>query len=435
MRDAGPGKDDGKWPYYQMERLDIYNRYVQDLLSSWQAYYAWESSEELTAMRDLAHKQKKAFNYRKPDYTDDQIARYKAEWRVPVVRFAVPYWQSAKEIVFEDMIKGETRFNTNDIGDFVIVKSDGVPTFYLANAVDDALHEITHVIRGEDHLSNVPKQVLLYEAMWFDVPVFGHLPLMLNPSGKKMSKRDTDIWLTLVHQFREEWFLPEAVLNFIALIGWNPWTEQEIFSRDELIESFSMERVQKSNAVYDFKRGLWFNAEHIKRLSDEEFTTRVQDFLQLYGGERWMEIIEVSDLTYRHKFAEHIKVRIQTFGQFKEHCYYFFERPVVNDTITEMVNNPKMKVTPELTKSRLPWLMHLLEHLSDEQWDLETIKEELFAFIKAHELKNGQVLWPVRCMLTGVQASPWAFEMLDVLGKEESLLRLEEYKRLIETII
>ena len=209
------------------------------------------------------------------------------------------------------MVKGETTFNTNDIGDFVIVKSDGVPTFYLANAVDDALHQISHVIRGEDHLSNVPKQVLLFEAMGFDVPVFAHLPLMLNPSWKKMSKRDTDIGLTLVHQFRDEWFLPEAVLNFIALIGRNPGTEQEIFTRDELIEQFSMERVQKSNAVYDFKRGLWFNAEHIKRLSDEEFTRRVQDFLQLYGGERRMEIIETSDTAYRHTFAEHIKVRIQ----------------------------------------------------------------------------------------------------------------------------
>jgi nondiscriminating glutamyl-tRNA synthetase len=322
--------------------LELYNQYVQQLLDTDRAYYARETAEELEQMRKGAYARKQAFNYRRQAYTDEQIAQFKAEGRKPVIRFALPVDQ---EVKFVDQIKGETSFEMKQFGDFVIVKSDGVPTYYLANVIDDHLQEITHVVRGEEHLSNTPKQIALYQAFGRESPIFAHLPLMLNPSGKKMSKRDKGIGLTLVPQFRDGGFLPEAVVNFIALLGRNPGDEREFFTLQELVETFSIERVQKANAVYDFKRALWFNGEYIKRLSDEQFVTKTKDYLYLYAGEEWKEIIESVDDSYWLKLAPYIKVRLQTLAQFKQYCQYFFVRLPVDE---ELVVRQKMKITSEL---------------------------------------------------------------------------------------
>lgn len=419
--DAGPWKDDGKGPYYQMERLDIYNKYVQQLLEVGKAYYAWESSEELEALREIANQNKQPFRYRELAYTPAQIEQFKTEWRTPVIRFKIP---TEETITFIDWVKGETTFAMKEFWDLVIVKSDWIPTYNFANVVDDSLNWITYVIRGEDHLSNTPKQIAIYNALWFELPEFAHLPLMMNPMGKKMSKRDTNIGLILVHQFREAWFLPEAIINFISMLGWNPWTEQEFFTIDELIEQFSMERVQKSNAVYDFKRALRYNSEYLKRMDDTRFVEVLKNYLFLYGDEHWKNIIEASDDDYWMTFAPFIKVRIQTLEQFRDHCSYFFERGIADKA---MVNKEKMKIDDSVVHGFLHDCMHMLENLSDEQWTVETLKEQLVDFIKAKELKNGQVLWPLRAILTAAEASPGAFEMLFVLGKEESLVRLKEY--------
>jgi len=419
--DVGPDKDDGKGPYYQMPRLEIYNKYIQQLIDQGQAYYAWETSEEIEAMRNAAYAAKKPFNYRQMEYTDAQLAQFKEENRKPVVRFKL---DESVVVTFVDGVKGETTFALKEFGDFVIQKSDGIPTYYLANVVDDALQDVTYVIRGEEHLSNTPKQIALYDALWFEKPQFAHLPLMLNKSGKKMSKRDTDAGLILVHQFRDAGFLPEAILNFVALLGWNPGTEQEFFTLDQLIESFSMDRVQKANAVYDFKRGLWFNSEYLSRMDDADFVKKLKDYLFLNGNEEWKSIIEESDEAYWMTFAAYIKVRIQTFEQFKDHCQYFFLRKPCDPA---MVNREKMWIDDELVHGWIHDCMHMLEGLSDEQWTLETIKEQLVDFIAAKGLKNGQVLWPIRCILTSAEASPGAFEMLVVLGKEESLVRMKDY--------
>jgi len=422
--DAWPGKDGGEGPYYQMQRLELYNQYLQQLLDDGQAYYAWETSEELDAMRETANAAKKPFHYREIKYTQEQLATFKAEWRKPVVRFKVP---ADRTVVFTDLVKWETSFAMSNFGDFVIVKSDGIPTYHFAVVVDDITMNISHIIRGEDHLTNTAKHIVLFEAFWASLPYFWHLPLMLNPSGKKMSKRDTaaEVGLVLVDQFRDAGFLPEAILNFCALLWWNPGTEKEIFTLDELIHEFSMKRVQSSNAVYDFKRALWFNSEWITRMSDEDFVERVKEYLFIYGDESRKEIIEHTQDSYRMKLAPYIKVRIQTLGQFREHCTYFFARSATIDS--DMVHREKMKVTPEVVQAFLPECIHMLEHLTDEQWTEETIKEELISFIKAKDLKNGQVLWPLRAILTGVEASPGAFEMLYVLWKEESLVRLKSF--------
>lgn len=424
-RDAGPEKEDEQGPYYQMKRLEIYNQYVQKLLDSGHAYYARESSEELDAMRDAANKQKKPFHYREISYSPEQIKQYQDEWRVPVIRFKVPVEES---VTFDDRVKGETTFEMKQFGDFVIVKGDGIPTYHFAVVVDDILMGITDVIRGEDHLTNTAKHMVLFNAFGAEHPRFGHLPLLMNKSGKKMSKRDdpAEVWLVLVDQFRDEGFLPEAIINFIALMGWNPGTEREFFTLEELVKEFSMQRVQKSNAVYDFKRALWFNSEYIKKLSDENFITKVKDHLYLYGDEQRKEVCENIDQKYRLKLAPYIKVRIQTLKQFADHCMYFFYRPAWVDP--SLVNREKMKIDDDLVHSFLPDCLELLEHLSEEQRTEETLKDELIDFIQAKELKNGQVLRPLRAILTWVEASPGAFEMLYVLWKEESLVRLKEYE-------
>ncbi len=415
-RDAWPGKEDDKGPYHQMQRLPIHKQYLQQLLERWLAYEARESAEELTAMREAAEKAKRAFIYRKPAYSAEQIAARKAEGRVPVIRLIVPQ----EPIIVKDHIKGEVTFHGKDIGDFVIMKSDGSPIYYFANMLDDALQGVTLVIRAEEHLSNTPKQIILYNYFWFPVPEFAHLPLVLNPNGKKLSKRDaTPEFFISVHQFQEAGFLPEAILNFIALVGWNPGTEQEIFTREELIASFSLERVIKSNAVYDFNRALWYNSQYISALSDEQFVDLLQEYLHTRGGQEWKEILQNSDRSYWLTFAPYIKVRIQTFGQFRDFCYYFF-RPIV--ATPELVYREKMNVTKELLADVLPEVVVVLSDL--EPWTEDEIKDTLIAFIAEKWLKNGQLLWPLRAILTWVEASPGAFEMLTVLGKEESLKRL-----------
>lgn len=230
-------------------------------------------------MREQAEKEKRAFIYRKQTYTPEQIAARKAEGRIPTIRVVVPQ----EPIIVHDHIKGEVSFHGKDIGDFVLMKSDGSPIYYFANMLDDALQEVNLVIRAEEHLSNTPKQIILYNYFGFPVPEFAHLPLVLNPNGKKLSKRDaTPEFFISVHQFQEAGFLPDAILNFITMVGWNPGTEQEIFTREELIEQFSLERVIKSNAVYDFSRAMRYNSQYISALSDEQFV----DLLQAYLLER-----------------------------------------------------------------------------------------------------------------------------------------------------
>lgn len=418
-RDAGPEKNDECGPYYQMERLDLYNTYVQKLIDGGHAYYAWESPEEIEAMRQEAEAAKKQFIYRQPIYTQEQVDAFKAEWRIPTVRMKLP----EKIITFQDGVKGEVSFNTKEFADFVIMKADGIPTYYLANVIDDALQYVTDVVRGEEHLSNTPKQIVIYEALWFPLPKFAHLPLIMNPSGKKLSKRDTNAGYVLVHQFREQWFLPNAILNFIALVGRNPGTNQDIFTIDELIEIFSVERVQKSNGVYDFQRALRFNSEYIKAMPDEEFVSEVQTYLLEHGGEVRREILESlgSDFAYRIKLAGYIKVRLQTLSQFRDHCSYFFVPPTVS---ADLVYREKMNVSKELLQKILPDVITGLDALQVSEWTEETIKTTLMSVIEQHGIKNWQLLWPLRAILTGAEASPGAFEMLYVLGKEESMKRL-----------
>lgn len=427
---------------YQSANEEKHRQAIQKLIDEWKAYYAWETPEELDALRQKAREEKKGFVFRKPNYTEEQIEQFKKEWRTAVVRFEVPENQ---EITYTDLVKWEITFNTSEIWDFVIAKSDGSPIFYLANTVDDYEMWITHVIRWEDHIPNTPKQILLYNALWYDLPTFGHLPLLLNTNKSKMSKRDTgDVFVT-VKRFFQEGYVRDWLLNFIALLGWHTSDDREFFTFEELMKEFSIDRVQSSNAVYDFQRSLHFNAEHIKKMSAEQFINEVKwyvnmmlndDILWINHQESsdnhllsslkfWKELIDegkLDDMDYVNKWADDVKVRLQTLKQFVQFAKYLYTYQEVNP---EIVYNQKMKVTEEIVKEHLPKLIEELEKLED--WTDESLKQFLIAYNKENGLKNGQTLWPIRAILSGVEASPGAFELMRILGKEESLSRLKQF--------
>ena len=430
--DIWPYKEDELGPYYQMQRMNIYNTYIEKLISEWKAYYAWDSSEELEEMREKAAKSKKPFVYRVEDDNssihfhkekvcdNDQVEEFKKEWRTPVIRFKV----SNKTVNYTDLIKWELSFDMSQFADFVILKWDGVPTFYLVNVVDDYLMWISHILRWEDHIPNTPKQILIYEALDMDMPEFGHLPMLLNANKSKMSKRDTENELVTVSRFKEEWFLPQALINFISLLGWHPSSDKENFTIDELVQEFSIDRIQVSNAIYDYQRALWFNSDFIKKMSDEDFVDAIIPYLKEYGDQDWKEILSITEKSYWYKLAPYIKIRIQTLWQFRDNAKYFFKTQMPTDDI---IFSEKMKVTAQLVSDILPKIYNILYSIDEDNRNEETIKDCLINFIKDNWYKNWQILWPIRSVLTWVQASPWAFEMLYVLGKEESLNRIKSY--------
>ena len=419
--DEWPEKEGNMQSYNQSERQDIYNEYIQKLLDSGYAYYAWETPEELDQLREEAKKQKKQFIYRKRSYTQEEIQKFREEWRNPVIRLQVP----SRTITFYDWVKKDVTFDMNEVSDFVIVKSDGVPTFYLANVIDDHLMGVTHILRWEDHIPNTPKQILIYEALGWQPPEYIHLPMLLNSNKSKMSKRDSANEYVTISKFKKEGFLPEALVNFIALLGWHPSDDREWFSLDELIKNFSADRINSSNAVYDFERALRFNSEYIKNLSDEDFVDKLRNYLQDFGDQEWQKILETTSYEYFLKVAPYIKIRLQTLGQFRDYSKYFFVYYPPSD---EVVCSQKMKVTSDIVNDVLPEVINFLEDIDENNWTEENLKQSLIDYIKNKWYKNWQVLWPIRAILTWVEASPGAFEMLYILWKQESIRRLKEYQ-------
>lgn len=422
---------------YQSKNEEKHRKAIQKLLDEGKAYYAYETAEELAKMREQAQKEKKWFVYKKISYTDEQIEQFKKEWRKPVVRFEVP---ENKEIIFNDLVKWELTFNTNIIWDFVIAKSDGSPIFYLANTVDDYDMNITHVIRGEDHIPNTPKQILLYEALWYKIPTFGHLPLLLNSNKSKMSKRDTwDLFVT-VKKFFQEGFVKDGLLNFIALLWWHTADDSEIFTFEELLKEFDISRVQSSNAVYDFPRSLYFNALHIRNFTAEKFIEELKYYIEnMLNNDSfktddeelkkdllfWNDLIKkgkFDEIDYIKKWFEEVTKRLQTLKQFVQYAKYLYVYQKVDD---DVIYSKKMKVTEEIVKTHLPKIIDILEKTED--WNDENLKNILINYNKENWLKNWQTLWPIRAILSGVEASPGAFELLSILWKKESLDRLKKF--------
>lgn len=399
-------------PYHQMERLDLYKKYTDQLLAEGKAYYCYCTDEELEEERQSLIKAGKMPRYmgKCSHLTPEQIAQYEAEGRKPTVRFRVP---ADKQILVRDMVRGDVVFDSNNIGDFVIVKSDGIPTYNYAVVIDDALMHITHVIRAEEHLSNTPRQCLIYDALGFKQPTFGHISLILGKDHTKMSKRHG---ATSVDQYRQLGYLPAGIDNFLALLGWAPNSEQEIFSMEELVKEFSMERVAKNPAVFDIDKLNWINQHYMRQLDGEAFFEAAKPHMIAAG---YMTGEETgAKLEWLHRVV----------ATAQEHVAYAAQIPAC----VEMYFNDDFAFENEeaeavLKAETVPAVINmLLEELPKiEVLDNSAVKNLFKQIQKGTKLKGKDVFMPIRVALTGNQHGPELAAMVPLLGVERTAKRVK----------
>ena len=399
-------------PYRQTERLDIYHKEIQRLLDEGKAYYCYCTEEELEESRtqQLAEGKTPVYNDHCRSLTEEEIEKYKESGRKPVIRLRVP-----KEGVFafDDMVRGHVTFQAAGVGDFIIMKSDGIPVYNFAVVVDDALMNITHVIRAEEHLSNTPRQIAIYQALGYDIPKFGHISLILGSDHKKMSKRHG---ATSVDEYRKMGYLPDAVVNYLALLGWAPKGEQEIFTREELIEQFSMKRVSANDAVFDIEKLNWINFQYMKQLSPEELLELTLPFIINAGyitgplsdeKKEWLKKVVwfVRDhLYYGAQTPENVKI-------------FFEELPATTDE--EMLDIMSQETSKMIIKS-------FAEKLSDlDTFNESSIKDVFSNLMKESGIKGKAAFEPVRIALTGEIHGPGLYTLIELFGKEKTIQRLK----------
>lgn len=321
---------------------------------------------------------------------------------VAVVRLRNP----GSAVTFTDLIRGEITFDTTELGDFIIARSIDDPLYHFAVVVDDGDAGVTHVLRAEEHLSNTPRQILILEALGFTRPQYAHLPLILAPDRAKLSKRKHG---ASIHNYRQQGFIPEAIINYLALLGWNPGTPQEFFTLDELKESFTLERMQKGGAVFDMQKMLWFNHEYLKKLSDAEYQERLEAFMGSPVEDRLVPLV---------------KERAQTFGEAADALKNEFDFLAQTPTPDQALLLKGAKVDAATAAQHVEKVLSLLEAISDEAFTPDTVKEALFPY--ATEVGRGAVLWPMRVALSGKEKSPDPFTLAGLLGKKETVSRLNQ---------
>jgi nondiscriminating glutamyl-tRNA synthetase len=398
-------------PYRQTERLDIYQKYAQQLLDSGQAYECFCTEEELEEQREVCRQKGELPRYLNKcrNLSLDEKKEF-AKTRKSVIRFRVP----AGEIVqIDDKVRGKVRFETDGIGDFIIIKSDGIPTYNFAVVVDDALMKITHVIRAEEHLTNTPRQILLYNALGLSLPEFAHVSLILGKDRSKMSKRHGD---TSVDEYRKKGYLPEAIINYLALLGWSPEGEREIFSMSELIELFSLDRVSKSPAVFDMEKLNYINGHYIRNSSIEYITELAIPYLQKAGY--IAEKINEEDKNWLMKVVSVARNYIDYMAEITDHVEVFFN----NDFKIE-----DEKALKALKGEQVPKVLELLQkkitaapNISPEQTKvlLKEICSEL-------ELGGKKVFMPIRVALTGRLQGPEMHDLIPILGIDNIVKRIK----------
>ncbi len=397
-------------PYLQSQRLDIYQKYIKILLENNKAYYCFCSKQRLDKLRQEQQKKKIPPKYDGlcRNLTEKEINK-NLNNKVPyVVRLKLP---ENEDIEFEDIIRGKIRINTKDLDDQVLLKSDGFPTYHFAVVVDDYLMKITHIIRGEEWLPSTPKHILLYKFFNWEVPKFAHLPLLLNKDRTKLSKRQNDV---SVEDYRLQGYLPEALINFVALLGWNPGNDQEIFSLDELLKYFDLYKVHKSGAVFNREKLDWMNGVYIRKLSDLELYKRSVYFFSKYNLDKFSKdyILDVINLE---------KTRVKTLKELADVTDYFFI-----DKITYNKDLLKWKKgTLEQAKDRLEKIYDFIYNY-DKDWTLEALESAIKRFIQENELGVGDTLWPLRVALCGKKFSPSPFEIMAILGKQKVLERVQD---------
>ena len=426
-------------PYRQSERKEIYKKYVADLIHSGNAYYAFDTAEALDAHRKQHEAEGKTFIYnwhnREKLDTSLVISKDETEKRIAngedfVVRFKTPVNEI---LVLQDIIRGEVKFDTNLLDDKVLFKSDGMPTYHLANIVDDHLMETSHVIRGEEWLPSMPLHVMLYRAFGWEAPQFAHLPLILKPVGNgKLSKRDGDKlgfpvfplqWkdassTTSTMGYKEKGFFPEAVINFLALLGWNDGTEQELFSLTELVEKFDLARVSKSGAKFDPEKNKWFNHQYLQKQSDESLAEEFQRILVETGRDSsFVGMTNAEQMTKLTKIVSLIKERANFVSEFWEMSDFFFEAPT---SYEERASKNWKEETPELMQK----LIVVLNSIEDfTSINIETIVKN---WMTENEIGMGKIMQPFRLSLVGALRGPHLFDIVEVIGKIETVLRIEK---------
>lgn len=403
-------------PYRCLERLDIYTKYAEQLLKEGKAYYSYASPEEVEKEREeqLARGEAPKFSGWDRSLTEEQIAKFKAEGRIPSIRLIVPEDQ---KLSFYDYVRGEVEFDSNGIGDFIIVRPDGRPTYNFAVVIDDALMKISHVIRGEEHISNTPRQLCVYQALGFEVPKFAHIPLILNQQGKKMSKRDGSI-VQFISQYRDLGYLPEAIVNFIALLGWSPEGEEEIFTMDELIERFTLDRVSKSPAVFDVAKLKWMNNHYIKKADLSRIVDLALPYLEKSGK------ISLPLSSEQHSWISRLvglyQEQLDEISQIVPLTEMFFRHDgmIYSDEAKEVLSQEfvPMVVSTFLTQIE-----------SSTQWDVPTVKAMFKTVQKETGYKGKQLFMPVRAAVSGEVHGPDLTETILLLGKDIVTKRLKSF--------
>ncbi len=413
---VGLSHDEG--PFFQSKRLDIYNKYAAELLASGHAYRCFCTKERLDQMRENQTKNKQAPMYDRKclDLPESEItANLKA--KIPfVLRQKMPY----ELIKFKDLIRGNVQFDGKTVDDQVLVKSDGFPTYHLANVVDDHEMKITHVIRGEEWLPSTPKHIALYHALGWTPPEFAHLPLLLNPDRSKLSKRQGHV---AVEDYIKEGYLKEAIINFVALLGWNPGSgeENEIFSLAELEKAFSFEKVHKSGAIFNLEKLDWFNWQWRRRIFMEQSKKTPSSELLLSICEKHLPASFKKDKKFLLKILPTVQEKIlQSPKETADHIKFYFELP---DYDKELLTHEKMQVNLDQAKISLEAALADLEKLDD--FSEENLKQTLANTVSRLGVKNGQVFWPLRAALSGLKFSPGVFETASVLDKSESIKRIK----------
>ena len=399
-------------PYRQTERLDIYHKEIQRLLDEGKAYYCYCTEEELEESRtqQLAEGKTPVYNDHCRSLTEEEIAKYKESGRKPVIRLRVP-----KEGVFafDDMVRGHVTFQAAGVGDFIIMKSDGIPVYNFAVVVDDALMNITHVIRAEEHLSNTPRQIAIYQALGYDIPKFGHISLILGSDHKKMSKRHG---ATSVDEYRKMGYLSDAVVNYLALLGWAPKGEQEIFTREELIEQFSMKRVSANDAVFDIEKLNWINFQYMKQLSPEELLELTLPFIINAGYITGPLSDEKKE--WLKKVVWFVRDHLYYGAQTPENIKIFFEE-LSATTDEEMLDIMNRETSKMIIKS-------FAEKLSDlDTFNESSIKDVFSNLMKESGIKGKAAFEPVRIALTGEIHGPGLYTLIELFGKEKTIHRLK----------
>ena len=409
IHDEGPDKDGGFGPYVQSERQKngIYMKYALELVDRGEAYYCFCDKARLDEQKAISESKKEVYRYDKHclHLSADEI-KDKLESGLPyVIRQNNPI---EGKTTFTDVLYGDITVDNIELEDMILIKSDGFPTYNFANVVDDHLMEISHVVRGNEYLSSSPKYNRLYEAFGWEVPVYVHCPLITDEEHKKLSKR---LGHASYEDLIELGFLNEAIINFVALLGWSSKENKEIFSLDELIRDFDYTSINKSPAVFDMKKFRWMNSEYIKNMEFEAFYALVEEKLS--------EVI-MNPAYDRKKIATLAKTRMETLNDLADLIDFIQEVPEYDK---ELYTHKKMKTDPKISLEVLKAVLPVLDNFSE--WELQKLHDRIMEFVQESEYKNGQVLWPIRTALSGKASTPGgAFDILDILGKEESMKRL-----------